>query len=148
MQKTAGTVRRKAEQAIQPASTEPAVAHIHSLIWSSQREVLLLAKEDDTHAYALADIIEEKGGHAVVLTDDLAKAGPLSRALLGTQLLIVCGDANIPMTEQTSFALDTMLRAGGACWIVGRTEYAPLASRATVFRRIPSYALDTVLNCD
>ena len=120
-----------------------------SLIWSNHTEFVLLSTVNNLDAQVLCNTIIQKGGNATLFESDRTDAGALSRAMLGAHVFILCGDAHFPETPHTRFALETLLRAGGACWIVGRTVYSPLAKDAALIQKqIPESLLDSILSAD
>ena len=122
----------------EPMSVEP----IHSAIWSEQTEFVIYCEPSDIDAQTLEDILVHRGA-SVHLIEALAdNAGALSRALLTSHVLIQCKNVNLPKNEHVDFALDTMLRAGGAWWSIGATT----DDRAIPFPKgIPEDALETVM---
>lgn len=130
-----------AEQAVLPLC-EP----IQSMIWSDKTEFVILCEENDIDAQILEDAILQMGGNVRFFEAEQELGGAISRALLGAHVLILCGSVHLPDNEHTRFALDTMLGAGGKCWIVGRTEFSPLEDRATLMKKgIPEDTLKAVI---
>ena len=87
----------------------------HSLIWSDRVEVLLLCKEKDNNAGALAQLLEARGCRVRCFSNNENDFRPLSRHLLSSHCLITCKDAFLPNEKSVAFALETMQRAGGIC---------------------------------
>ena len=86
-----------------------------SLIWSDRVEVLLLHKENDNDAKALAQLLSEYGCRVHSFSDSPEDVPSLSRHLLGTHCLIICKKVHLPESDYLQFALETMRRAGGVC---------------------------------
>ncbi len=83
------------------------------LIWSECPDAVVLAKKADADATVLAAVLEERGAHVTLYTDDAECMAPLSRAILTAQYLIVCKRATLIHTKQIDFALETLRASGG-----------------------------------
>ncbi len=83
------------------------------LICCEMPDIVIVSSLTDNNAMALAALLEDRGAHVSLFTDLAAEAAALSRAMLTTQVLILCPNAKLPKTKQTDFALDTLRRAGG-----------------------------------
>ncbi len=81
-----------------------------SLVWSEAPEILVIRRRTDRDAEALAGILSECGCHAVCLSDE--EEGPLSRALLTAQTVILCSDAALPESERMQFARKVAKESG------------------------------------
>lgn len=104
-----------------------------TLVWSSRAEFVILCKPGDLDAEVLADAVNQKGGHATLFVDDRNDAKEIARAMLGAHVLILCRGAHLAQTPHTEFALDVLLRAGGACWLIGEVGFSPLEKKAVRF---------------
>ncbi len=83
------------------------------LIACKKPDVVIVSSLTDNNAMALAALLEDRGAHVSLFTAPDAEAAALSRAMMTTQVLILCPNAKLPQTKQTDFALDTLRRAGG-----------------------------------
>lgn len=117
----------KHEEEISEETVAPILAPAHSLIWSDVPEIVLVAAPNDANARMLAAVLNQKGANARLFFTAEGSELPLSRALLTSQTLILCADAELPRTPQVSFAYQTMLHAGGRVLYVG-TRAARVAS--------------------
>ncbi len=91
-----------------------------SMIWSEQTEVVLLADAQDIDAQALLTILTKRGANVSSFDPcDPETHGPLSRALLGAHVLLLCKGVQLPDTPSASFARSTMRAAGGICIALG-----------------------------
>ena len=83
-------------------------------------EVVIFSKQKDVGAAALAQYLRKMG---VVCTrqDETVSESLLSRAVLGAQILFLCGDVTIPQGGQTEFALRVLREAGGIVLQLGKS---------------------------
>ena len=117
---------------------------ITSKIWSEHREVVILASSDDADAQMLEEILVQKGAYVRLIEGTASCYGTLSRALLHAHVFVQCPTATLPQSDYVSFALDTLLSAGGAYWVLGQTDAAD--PRAVVFPKgIPESYLDEAM---
>ncbi len=135
-----GFVERREEL----AEEEPPICPpIISKIWSEHREVVLLAAANDADAQILEEILLQKGANVRLIENNASCTGMLSRALLTSHILIQCKNAPLPQSDYVDFALDTLLRAGGAYWVLGASN---TDSRAVSFPNgIPEAYLDEAM---
>lgn len=140
-----GTVELREE--VESESVEAEVLEAPaSMIWSDQTEFVIFSPVNDVNAQILDHIITQKGGNVHRFENNSVNFGAFSRSLLGAHVLIVCGNIDIPNTEYVQFALDTMTRAGGMCWSVGRTDDKSEIPGFVTFRKaIPEELLDRIL---
>lgn len=89
-----------------------------SLIWSDTYEITLLAEDADTGAQILADLLRESGASCTLCSPGMHE-GQLSRAVLTSRLIILCGAVSLPYGEQMRFALRTQKAAGGSVICLG-----------------------------
>ncbi len=106
-----------------PKATLPHISNEKSLVWSEAPEILLLHQRSDRDAEALASILEERGAHVVCLSDDAV--GPISRALLTAQTLILCRGAVLPCGEMLNFSLESAKRSGCRFLSLGDIPHSP-----------------------
>lgn len=88
-----------------------------SHIWSEIPEITVFSAASDPSAQILTAILNRKGANARHFTSHGAEE--LSRAILGSQVLILCGKASLPRTAKVSFAVDTLRKSGGIYIAVG-----------------------------
>ena len=88
-------------------------------------EVLILSNQTDVDALNLVRILTHKGAHCTHLFESTPN-NIVARAMMGAQLVILCGDCTPAPNEQTSFALRVLHEAGGIVLRVGDcTEITP-----------------------
>lgn len=91
------------------------------LIRTERPSVTVYSTVNDPDAKALAELLQANGAAVSALTG----ADPidtLSRAILSSQTLIVCGKVTLPNEPHVTFAADTLRRAGGYVLTVGGAE--------------------------
>lgn len=101
-----------------------------SLIWSDTYEITLLAESTDTGAQILTALLRENGADCSVFSPDTPE-GLLSRSVLTSRLLILCGAVSLPCGERMRFALRTQRDAGGAVICLGSGVKLPPDVSAT-----------------
>ena len=87
-------------------------------------EILILSGETDMDAVNLARILQSKGANCVTLFDTTPN-GVIARAMMGAQLVILCGDYTPDISEQISFACRVLREAGGRILRLKRTANLP-----------------------
>ncbi len=92
-----------------------------SLIWSQKAEIVLISKQQDTDAAALVTVLTEQGANVKHFSDDPKQADAMSRAILGSQTLILCPRVILPSGERIRFAINTMKTAGGNIFVLGKS---------------------------
>ena len=112
-----GVVTDKAER--QQTAAQELPPRATPLVWSETPEVVILSASKDYEARRLAAALLKKGANVHCFEDQATEAYQLSRAILGSQTLILCGHARIPRTPQVIFAVETLKNAGGYVISVG-----------------------------
>ena len=102
------------------ASTSAIPRPGESRIWSERPEISLLSAANDLSAQILTAILNRKGANARLFTAQGSEE--LSRAILGSQVLILCGRISLPKTAQVDFAVETLHKSGGVILSVGSTS--------------------------
>lgn len=115
------TVKKKA---CAPTAELPLPTPLSSLIFATEPPVVILSKKGDRNAESLCAILNERQCKAQLFDDTTDSAPALSGALLNAWVLIFCPEAALSKTEQVSFALDTMKRAGGLLLSLGNRQEA------------------------
>ena len=95
------------------------ISQKESLIWSPTPEVVIVAAPTDTDAQILAKALEKRGCSVHLFSSNTTDDAGLSRALLGSQTLILCDRAALPISERMEFALSVFRQAGGLSLSVG-----------------------------
>ena len=91
-------------------------------IWSDRYEITVLSASDDAAANALALALRRVGADCISVSEQDG-AGPVSRRILTSRILILCPNAALPQDEQTLFALRMLTSGGGMILRLG--EKAP-----------------------
>ena len=81
-------------------------------------EVLILSKQTDVDALNLTRILEHRGARCTNLFDSTPD-GIVARAIMVSQLVILCGEYAPVINEQTSFAIRVLHEAGGRMLRIG-----------------------------
>lgn len=121
------------------ASTSAIPGPGESRIWSERPEISLLSAANDLSAQILTAILNRKGANARLFTAQGSEE--LSRAILGSQVLILCGRISLPKTAQVDFAVETLHKSGGVILSVGSTSQE---SDFSFEGGIPSDVLDKI----
>ncbi|MBQ8432279.1 MAG: hypothetical protein IJX28_05290 [Clostridia bacterium] len=116
-----GSVQQRVQEPTPAPENAPHLVPCHSLIWSEHPEMVLLAKGNDTDAHALAAILAQSGVTLHTFITDAPDALVLSKALLQSQTLLLCANAELPHTPQVQFALQTLRHAGGRVLTLGKS---------------------------
>ena len=88
-------------------------------------EVLILAKAGDTDSLMLARLLRGYGADCTLLHDPKALYYELSRQMMHAQAVFVCGEVEIPVGAQISFARDVLRSAGGTVIQLGNNPKLP-----------------------
>lgn len=97
---------------------------IGKYIWSDRYEITVLSAPDDAAANALALALRKSGADCAAVSDRDG-AGPVSRRILTSRILILCPNATLPQDEQTLFALRMLTSGGGMILRLGETAPKP-----------------------
>ncbi len=89
------------------------------LIWSETCELVIVCHKHDRHASFLAELLAKKGAYVSLHDNEPESCGQLSRAILTADCVLLCDLSRLPEEPHVSFAVDTMLRAGGQILTVG-----------------------------
>ncbi len=84
-------------------------------------EVLILSKQNDLGAAALAQLVRNAGARCARLNETAAES-QIARAMLTAQAVFLCGDVAIPTGKQITFARRVLRAAGGAVLQLGSNE--------------------------
>ncbi len=114
-----GKLKERAEPLTLPPLPNALPPRTANLIWAPAREIVLVAKENDSAAMRLSALLTQKGANASLFSDGADTADRLSRALLTAHTLILCGRVRLKKTERMDFALETFSKAGGQTLTVG-----------------------------
>lgn len=99
------------------ATEEPSVFQFPKLSETLNRtdryRVVLIGKATDHDTIALAKIIREHGADCIRLSDT-APEFVLCNELLGAQLVLLCGEVDLPLGDQLLFARRVLKEAGGS----------------------------------
>ena len=93
-----------------------------SLIWSEAAEIIVVADSKDYYAQELTSILHRYGASAKLFFADFDSNGPLSRALLTANTLIICKGVDLTLDTPLRFALKVMKTAGGRCITFEKTD--------------------------
>lgn len=122
-----------------PVHTSSIPAPKESRIWSERPEISLLSAANDLAAHTLTAILNRKGANARLFTAQDSEE--LSRAILGSQVLILCGKISLPKTAKVSFAVETLHKSGG---VILSTGSASQEADFSFEGGIPSDVLDKI----
>ena len=124
--------------------TPTATIENKSLVWSEAPTVTVIAKKQDAAAQILTATIIKKGAEATLLSDQIADAPKLSRAILTSQTLILCGKITLAKTPQMQFAIDTFVRSGGTVLLLGGATWEAGACAIALPNGISESNLDQI----
>ncbi len=112
-------------------------------------EILLLSAQTDVDAINLSRILGNAGANCVNLFDTTPN-GVVARAIMGAQLVILCGEYTPDVSEQITFALRVLHEAGGRILRVGSDADIPTdVADFTLPNGLPSDLLSQIsLQCE
>ncbi len=84
-----------------------------ALLWAGTPEITLLCHEYDSDAAALASLLSHRGAKVHLFSPDEEDLLPLSRAILTSQLFILCRGVKLPEDARVSVAVDFFKKNGG-----------------------------------
>jgi hypothetical protein len=112
----------------EPSVSEPSAPRIPVLTEALNRgdryEILVLSEQTDVDAINLSRILRSHSVNCVSLFDT-GPIGPVARAILNAQLVILCGEYAPTDNEQISFAIRVLHEAGGMILRVGNRRDIP-----------------------
>lgn len=108
-----GSVCKK--ESLTESTTSVRILRKPSLIWSEKTRITVLASQADIDARMLTAILKKKGADAEIFFAEKEEYGPLSRSILGSEILLICKDARLPDEKEIRFAITVMKKAGGMC---------------------------------
>ena len=85
-----------------------------NLLWAGSPVITVLAQGYDSDAAALSAILSHRGAEVKFLTPAEKNVLPLAHAILLSQILILCDDAELPNDARISAALDFFKKCGGS----------------------------------
>ncbi len=114
----------KAMEAESPQNSLSVPSLSQALFWKGIPEVTVLAKADDTDAAILTSHLLRHGADVRFFACEEVSEIALARAILHSQLLILCRDTVLPITDSVTLAAETFRRSGGTILCLANSEAA------------------------
>lgn len=96
-----------------PSASPASLPLCGALLWSGVPEITVLAQDYDSDAAALCGILSKKGARVHSIFSDKENALPLSRAILSSQLLILCRGTSMGEDARVLAAVRFLKESGG-----------------------------------
>ena len=115
-----GVVTARAK--VLPTPTQKVLPERDCLISPDRAEITIFSDVHDGDAKCLAERLSLSDAHVTHILAEDGCADRLSRAIMTSQTLIICGRVSLPQTVTLTFATDTLHRGGGRVLLLGGAE--------------------------